>query len=410
LLESGDTVAWLTPHACIAREDKIVVMVDSWKQFYFRADGKDIIALASSPEHLLEICDIILRLLAASVVHSVNIDNNWSSNHVTFHNAPNLVYLMEHCQSLKSLTLNHLTLDEDNIRALGTYSRPGLEIVLDRYSLTRAGASALAEILRRNQGPTSLVYCDIDNPDIVNGLRGNSRLKSFTPSLSSDLEVGNRQVLEIAGALRENRGLVDLVLNYSLGLNDETWGAICDSLKTHPTLEVLHLWSASAPAVIKPRVQALLDMLKVNMTIHAMYLNAQYSEHEFFRRSVVPYLKTNRFRPRLLAIQQARPIPYRATVLGRALFAVRTDPNRFWMLLSGNAEVAFPPTTATTTTAAASLPTPATAAATVNVAPVVATAASNVVAAAGMMPWKRRTAMSMDKVRWRSINSTTFVE
>jgi hypothetical protein len=65
-------------------------------------------------------------------------------------------------------------------------------------------------------------------------------------------------------------------------------------------------------------------------------------------------------------------------VLGRALLAVRTDPNRFWMLLLGNAEVAFPSTTATTT-AAASLPTPANAAASENVATASATAASSVV-------------------------------
>jgi hypothetical protein len=50
-------------------------------------------------------------------------------------------------------------------------------------------------------------------------------------------------------------------------------------------------------------------------------------------------------------------------VLARALLVVRTDFNRFWMLLSGNPEVAFPPTTATIA-AAANLLTPATAAAT----------------------------------------------
>ena len=86
------------------------------------------------------------------------------------------------------------------------------------------------------------------------------------------------------------------------------------------------------------------------------------SNHELFRGSVIPYFETNRFRPRLLAIQQTRPIPYRVKVLGRALLSARTDANTFWMLLSGNAEVAFP-----STTAAASLPTPATA--TANVAP-----------------------------------------
>jgi hypothetical protein len=75
--------------------------------------------------------------------------------------------------------------------------------------------------------------------------------------------------------------------------------------------------------------------------------------HELFQRSAVPYLTTNRLRPRLLAIQNIRPIAYRAKVVGRALLAVRTDPNRFWMLLSGNAEiVALSSTTTTTTTRA----------------------------------------------------------
>jgi hypothetical protein len=77
-------------------------------------------------------------------------------------------------------------------------------------------------------------------------------------------------------------------------------------------------------------------------------------------------------------IQKTRPQAYRAEVLERALLSARSDVNRFWMLLSGNAEVAFPSTTATTTVVA-SLPTPA---APVNAAAVAATgrAADGVVA------------------------------
>jgi hypothetical protein len=111
------------------------------------------------------------------------------------------------------------------------------------------------------------------------------------------------------------------------------------------------------------------------------------SEHELFRRSVSPYLETNRLRPRLLAIQKTRPTAYRAKVLGQALLAARADVNSFWMLLSGNAEVSFPSTTATTTLFA-NLQIPATVGATftANAAPVVASNA--VVPAAGQ---KRKT-------------------
>jgi hypothetical protein len=126
-------------------------------------------------------------------------------------------------------------LDEDHCRVLGSYSRPDLEIVLDIWTFTSAGASALAEVFGRNQGPTRLDLCCIDNVVLAYGLRGNSHLKSLMPRLSSDLEVGNREVLAIAGALKENKGHVDLDLSYNFTMSDETWNAVCDSLKTHPT-------------------------------------------------------------------------------------------------------------------------------------------------------------------------------
>jgi hypothetical protein len=240
--------------------------------------------------------------------------------------------------------------------------------VLDRCKVTSAGASALVEILGRNQGPTKLNLCEIDNFVLANGLRGNSSLKILIPLISSSnrRENSNRDFLAIADAVRENKGLVYLDLSYGLRVSDEMWGAICDSLETHPTLEVLDVRGSfrdAAPGVIKYRIQAILNMVKTNLSIHTIHLYAAYSEHELFRGLVVSYLEMNRFRPRLLAIQRTRPIPYRAKVLGRALLSVRTDPNHFWMLLSGNAEVALP-STAATIAAAANLPTPATAVAT----------------------------------------------
>jgi hypothetical protein len=236
-------------------------------------------------------------------------------------------------------------------------------------------------------------FCEIDSFDLADGLRGNSRLQSLT--LYDSREGGNREALAIAGALRENKGLVVLNLRPDLTTSHETWNAVCDSLKTHPTLQVLSIRNAlpwftpSTSAVLNSRIQALVDMLEVNTSIRTLRVDSSYAEDELFRESVYPYLETNRFRPRLLAIQKTRSIAYRVKVLGRALLATRTNPNSFWMLLSGNAEVAFPSTTATTAPAG-NLPTPATAAPTVNVVTVgSATAVSNIVApAAGQ---KRKT-------------------
>jgi hypothetical protein len=375
-MSNENAVLWLTPHAFVVLDDTRNMLgycgeMDPQPfRYRFRVDGKDMNAIARSPEHILEICDVILRLLAASVVHSVFLCTWNSVNHRTTNVSP-LAYLMEKCQSLKVLTLSDVFLDENHIRVLGTYSRSDLDIELVRCALTtNAGSSALVEVLRRNQGPTKLDCCDIDNFLLASGLRGNSRLKSLKPYISGNPEFASRQVLAIAGAVKQNKGLVELDLIHEV-VSDEVWDAICDSLKTHPTLQVIGLRSRPgrrlhpgvAPVSLEARIQALVDILKVNNSIRAINFTGHhdmYTEHELYEETVIPYLETNRFRPRLLAIQKSRPIAYRAKVLGRALLAVQTDPNRFWMLLSGNVEVAFPSTSATTIAPAAILPTPAT--------------------------------------------------
>jgi hypothetical protein len=141
MLGNGMTLAWLTPHAAVAHVYGQVL--DSWWYLNescsctFIVDDKAIEALARSPEHLVEICDVVLRLLAASVVHSVQLIKENSRDGVLV-NAPSLANLMEQCQSLKAVTLQNLEMNENLIRELGAYSRPDLEIVLVRCHLTNS--------------------------------------------------------------------------------------------------------------------------------------------------------------------------------------------------------------------------------------------------------------------------------
>jgi hypothetical protein len=335
-------------------------------QYSFVADGKQVAVLAPrSSEALSEICDVVLRLLAASVVRSVLILKGTHEEH--FINGPTLAYMMEQCQSLKTLTLMQIALNEDHCRALGAYSRSGLEIELKSCKLTSTGTSAFVEMLGRNEGPTMLDHCDIDNFVLANGLHGNSRLKTLRLFVSGSRDDNDQQGFVIASALRENKGLVDLKIRYDpsvagFAISDETWNAVCDSLKTHPTLEVLDVWRNRAASPRSSWIQALVDMMQVNVSIHTLRLPNCYSGHVILG-SVVPYLETNRLRPRVRAIQKTRPMTYRVKVLGRALLSTRSDANSFWMLLSENAEVVFP-SRITTIAAAANLPTPATTAAT----------------------------------------------
>jgi hypothetical protein len=129
VLRNVDTVVWLTPHAAVMRESGMTFSLGlrvGLSRFYIFAEGKNIVAWSRSRAAQLEICDIVLRLLAVSVVHSASL-SSWSSTSI---NAPTLAYLMEQCRSLKLLSLSGLEMDEDHCRVLGAYSRPGLEIEL----------------------------------------------------------------------------------------------------------------------------------------------------------------------------------------------------------------------------------------------------------------------------------------
>jgi hypothetical protein len=401
MLGNDETVVWLTPHAVVMRCMRPVVMrcmrpnglaqlcvptLYFAYRFSINADGKEIFIATSSSAARSEILAIVGRLLAVNTSEVYELDLiNCSRRDQVFNIAPTCFeYLMRQCQRLKVLSLTDIKMDEDQIRALGAVSRPDLEMKLVGCLLSGASAEALAEVLKRNQGPTEISNCDIDNLIIADALRGNSHLKTLrTFTISRSNEAGNREFFAITSALRENKGLVYLGIRPDLTMSDESWDAGCDCLKTlaHPTLQVLDLAivqsNGVAPAVLNYRIalliQALVDMLKVNTSIHTMPWNAHpypksnhtisWNPHysgELFRRAVAPYLETNRCRPRLLAIQKTRPILYRVKVLGRALLATRTDPHLLWMLLIGNAEIAFPST--------ANLPSPATAIATSNAA------------------------------------------
>jgi hypothetical protein len=136
---------------------------------------------------------------------------------------------MEQCQSLKVLRLESLALDENHCRVVGTFSTRGFSMELKQCRFTGTGAETLAEVLGRNQGPTELVYCEVDSSMLANGLCGNSRLKRMRVC-AFDQDASNQDLLAISSALKENKGLVHLHLWYDFGESDETWGAICDSL------------------------------------------------------------------------------------------------------------------------------------------------------------------------------------
>jgi hypothetical protein len=303
-LGNGDTVLWFTPDAfimpTIGRGRLFPSRLQNDYKFSFNINGKSTVALARSSSALLDIVDVVCRLLVANVgeVYHLELRNLGESKEVFF-SAPMFASLAEQCQNLKALILENVTLDKGHCRALGDFSKPGLAVDLLEYRIEGAAATeALAEVLGRNQGPTKLTLCDIDNLVLANGLRGNSRLKSLTRRISR-----SQDFFPFTDALRENKGLVELNLWHDLWMSDETWDTVFDSLKTHPTLRILKLRPRVRaepplePAQLKSRIQALVNMLKANMSIQEICVYDYYNVHELFLGSVIPYLQTNRLHP-----------------------------------------------------------------------------------------------------------------
>jgi hypothetical protein len=226
MIEGGRTVAWLTPHVAVMRGFERGIFYEGQHEMCrvcFKVDDQEINALARSHVHLSEICDVLLRLVVASVAHSV-ILHEMASFGGALISATSLEYLMEQCQSLIFLSLHDLDINENHCRVLGTYSRPGLEIELYGCRLRGAADGTMAEVLGRNQGPTKLVYCkgEIDSVMLSNGLRGNSRLKRMMLCPVNHDAAGQEILTRIASALKENKGLVGFYLRYDLNESDDT--------------------------------------------------------------------------------------------------------------------------------------------------------------------------------------------
>jgi hypothetical protein len=235
-------------------------------------------------------------------------------------------------------------LNEEQIRALATTEfLPGMEVILQRCSLSDDNGchAAFVECLQRDRGPTVMDRCNIDCRVLATALEGNSRvtgLRLSATSATSDAEKG-----AIFRSLAENKGLVKLDL-YHRSISDENWTILCQSLKGHPTLTSLDLrykrpgWLSDEQKSLRTRVLA--EMMHENRVLLTIDLEPYKRDAQIYEESILPYLETNLYRPRVLGIKKA-DIALRRPLLGRALQteSVRNKSNLLWMLLSGNQDV-----------------------------------------------------------------------
>jgi hypothetical protein len=121
---------------------------------------------------------------------------------------------------------------------------------------------------------------------------------------------------------------------YCCYISDDNWSSLCQSLQAHPTLTNLDL------RITRPRTCLLAEVMRHNTILHTIALPEDERDEQIYTESILPYLETNRYRPRILTIKKT-DIQIRRPLLGRALQteSVRHDSNLLWMFLSGNADV-----------------------------------------------------------------------
>jgi hypothetical protein len=294
-------------------------------------------------------CDFLVRLLATCEHHGVSIRGRRSNTVPSpLSGAALSLFLQESPSCLRQVTLYYMALSADQCRALATMSRLDVELKIIECGLVYDAAGAFVECLQSNRGPVDLYKCNIDSQILASALSGNSRVTKLKTHYPSTNDAGTAVWFR---NLANNKGLVDLDL-FSWSISNDNWSVLCESLKTHPTLTKLDLHctlpmshTAGVRIVLTDndkahRTRLLAEMMQENAILHTIALPEDERDEQIYTESILPYLETNRYRPRVLAIKKA-DFALRRPLLGRALQTepVRNDSNLRWMFLSGNPDV-----------------------------------------------------------------------
>jgi hypothetical protein len=289
-------------------------------------------------------CDFGVRLLATSKKNDISIRGRSSLSM----SGPALSHFFQESQdNLQKFTLKDVILNEEQIRALATESRPEMEVILKHCILVRDSNwhAAFVQCLHRDGGPIRLNACQIDPHVLAAALEGNSRVTRLAVAPhTSDAEKG-----VIFRSLAENKSLVQLDLNGG-PISDENWTTLYNSVKGHPTLAILDLRNTIPRAhngarfpnagQKAQRARVLAALVQENRVLHTIRLERTMRDKQIYVELILPHLETNLYRPRVLGINKV-DIAFRRALLGLALQteSVRNKSNLLWMFLSGNQDV-----------------------------------------------------------------------
>jgi hypothetical protein len=290
-------------------------------------------------------CDFMVRLLATSEEHGVYIRGSSYEVSTPLSGAALSISFQESRDSLREVLFHGVALSADLCHALATMSRLDMELEMRYCRLADDAAVAFVDCLHSGRGPIKLISCEIDSQTMAHALTGNTRVTRLKPDFG---ETNDAEMAVVFAALANNSGLVELDL-YCCYISDDNWSSLCQSLQAHPTLTSLGLRNTLPRPRIGGRIaltadqkahrtRLLADMVQRNTVLHNIQLSEDERDEEIYTGSILPYLETNLYRPRVLAVKKTKERPFREKMLGRALASVKTNANLVWMFLSENVD------------------------------------------------------------------------
>jgi hypothetical protein len=253
---------------------------------------------------------------------------------------PALLHFLGASPSLELLEFIDFDFEEAHCRAFATLERTGLEVTFEKCSFDAQDATGtFIEWLRHSQVVTELDDCSMEHI-IISALDGNSSVKSLSFHTTTDGR-GDDLVRSLALALPGNQGIENLCVSL---MRDETWSLLLRSLRAHPRIQIVTLSDIPdvSAASMTTMMNAVLRLVQCNTVVHTIDLPDHAKDAEFFQNSIVPRLEMNRnfFEDQRQALKLADS-SIRRQLLGRALHAVRSNPDLLFRILSENNPALF---------------------------------------------------------------------
>jgi hypothetical protein len=257
--------------------------------------------------------------------------NNQRNNLLTLQTGPILSRFLRESPAFQEIHLWGIYLKEEDCRALATLERTDLKVKLGYCTIEPNNAEdTFIEWFRNNQIVTEIDNCS----PITSALRGNTSVKKLVIERNNS-NFGEEEILSLCQALPGNMGIEHLAIS-GLEMSDEACRLFFRSLTMHPRINFLSIQSYSVEAK-RTMMKAIIKMLHLNTRFHTIKTPDAYTDEEMYQNSILPRLEMNRtsFEVQRQAVKRADP-SIRPQLLGRALHAVRYNPELVFLFLSEN--------------------------------------------------------------------------